>query len=490
MIGDSRMRRAFGCILLLALPVALAGCQLFGPSVLKEGRISYNRVIQDTQKTEVFSNFIRVLHQEPTLFLGVTEIDASGSLQGSFSPQVSSIGVGAKMVGDQFSGPNLSYTEQPIIKYVPLSGQELIAQIAKPITPESLADLLDSDWNLVPVMSFTLERITPQFLAQGAALNAIAQIYDYKAVVLASIAQSGGLRLYLRPEFPSIAPILDQKSGQIQAGQTDVAGLMARRNILHLWIRLLRIYENTQSAKSALCPISTAGDGCLDKLDAGADRMDDKALNAAFAGLPSHIDLSNAPEAGANGQYDSGPILHTRTALGVLKAVTRSGGTVREFKMDEPGQPEKLAAALQWAAAVRKNCLLWPNYYVFAPSVTASSQGPDYTDDQTQVAQEISRTACLAQTLHPDQRLDVRDFRALRRETMLAASRAFVLFESSTDEPDEAYVSYYDAGRWYWISKDDGISKQNLLLLLQLLTMQAVPSENHTSPVALTVGGG
>lgn len=510
-------------ILLLPLLAFLTGCQIFGPATLKHGRVNYNNAIEETQKIEIFSNFVRVLRQEPTLFMEVTEIDASSSVQSQLAPQISGVGIRQQ---DQLTGPSLSYTEQPVIKYQPLNGQELVAQIAKPITAESLADLLDSEWNLVPVLSLTVDRITPQFIDQGAALNAIAQLNDYKALVLTSFTQSAGLRLYLRPENPSIAPILDRGTA---ANDTKLAQTTARRDILHLWIRLLRIYEGTQTGPFKKCPITSAGDACLDHLDRGASVMDDAALNAAFAALPSHIDLRNIPAAGgdisddqaannrsassalkavsrqdgtvelkvdrsgdtprhamsANIPDDRGPMLHTRSALGVLKAITRSGGTVFEFKMDEPEDVERFAKKLAWAKEAREKCLLWPNYYAFPPSVKSASQGPDYTDDQKQVAEDIESRICVAQTLKPDAPLDVRDFRALRREYMLYASRAFILYETSTEEPEDAYVSYYDGGRWYYISNDDGISKTNLLLLAQFLTMQAVPSKNETSPVSI-----
>jgi hypothetical protein len=158
-----------------------------------------------------------------------------------------------------------------------------------------------------------------------------------------------------------------------------------------------------------------------------------------------------------------------------------------EFKMDEPGKAEKFQAALEWAAAMRRNCLLWPSYYVFPPSAVASSQGPDYTEDQKAVSDDIANHLCVSQTLHPDSSLDVSDFRALRRELMLFASRAFILYESSPNEPEDAYVSYYDRDRWYYISNDDGISKMNLLLLSQFLTMQAEPSRTQTTPVSLSL---
>jgi hypothetical protein len=70
----------------------LAGCQLLGPHAISAGRDRYNGIIQSTSMEQTMSNIVRVYNRQPTLFMDVTEVDASQSFQGSLSGGATSIG--------------------------------------------------------------------------------------------------------------------------------------------------------------------------------------------------------------------------------------------------------------------------------------------------------------------------------------------------------------------------------------------------------------
>ena len=58
----------------------------------------------------------------------------------------------------------------------------------------------------------------------------------------------------------------------------------------------------------------------------------------------------------------------------------------------------------------------------------------------------------------------------------LGQVRVYILVVESVDVPSDAYVTVVRRGKHYSILDDDGVSKRNLELLNQILTIQAVPT--------------
>ncbi|MGA3305800.1 MAG: hypothetical protein ABSC26_07325, partial [Stellaceae bacterium] len=117
------------------------------------------------------SNIVRVYNRQPTLFMDVTEVDASQSFQGSLSGGATSIGaeMGTRVSNSSaatYTGRlgnaagTAQYTESPTIRYQPLLGQALVAQLVTPINVNSLAQLYDSGWSIASVLDFATDYIT------------------------------------------------------------------------------------------------------------------------------------------------------------------------------------------------------------------------------------------------------------------------------------------------------------------------------------------
>ena len=125
------------------------GCQNVGPTVINQGRDHYNSVIQSTAKEQTLSNIIRVYKNEPTSFMDVTEVDTGTSVSGSVNGGISGIGAhagtsGGTLVGQQGSVTSgVSYSEAPVIRYLPLTGQGLVAQLISPLSPDAIESLLN-----------------------------------------------------------------------------------------------------------------------------------------------------------------------------------------------------------------------------------------------------------------------------------------------------------------------------------------------------------
>jgi hypothetical protein len=170
--------------------VALAGCGGIGPGMLQNGRVNYNKVIQQTSKEQIFMNIVRVQNDEPMLFMDVTEVDAAFLVQGSVSGGQTGIGARAGSSGGTLAGTvgaaggALEFQETPTIRYQPLQGQPLVEQISTPITVDTIGRLFDSQWPIGPVLGLVADRLTPNYSDLAIALDAINILDDYGAMIL------------------------------------------------------------------------------------------------------------------------------------------------------------------------------------------------------------------------------------------------------------------------------------------------------------------
>jgi hypothetical protein len=101
----------------------LGACQVVGPVAIDAGRDRYNSALQSTAKVQTLANIVRVYKHEPMSFMDVTEVDATTTLAGTASSTVSGIGSKPGTYGTLGSiTPGISYSESPLIRYVPLVG--------------------------------------------------------------------------------------------------------------------------------------------------------------------------------------------------------------------------------------------------------------------------------------------------------------------------------------------------------------------------------
>lgn len=149
------------------------------------------------------------MHSENPLFMDVSEVDAAELIQGVASGGLTGIGGLSALqsagqvvtTGGSASSPmgaikssvassrtgaaagSFEYQESPTIRYFPLSGQALVAQIATPISVTSIANLFSSDWPFLPMLDFALDRAAPNFTDLYAAINALALLEYYRVLV-------------------------------------------------------------------------------------------------------------------------------------------------------------------------------------------------------------------------------------------------------------------------------------------------------------------
>jgi hypothetical protein len=169
-------------IVIAIAPLSLNACSTVGPTSINQGRTSYNQVIQDTSAQQTLLNIIRVRHSETPLFMDITEVDAATTFGASISGGPSGLGAspdykttsaGTIQGAVGFITGSAQYVEALTVRYQPLSGQALIAQVSTPMTTEALANLFSSDWSLAAVLALSIDSLTPNYLNFEPSLNAI-----------------------------------------------------------------------------------------------------------------------------------------------------------------------------------------------------------------------------------------------------------------------------------------------------------------------------
>jgi hypothetical protein len=179
-------------LLVAASLIVLSGCQLIGPSSIDTGRGRYNDVIQTTSMVQTMANIVRVSRHEPPLFMDVTEVDATVSAGGSLTAGGANIGVKKAAATGQIGsvGGTTQFSETPTVRYQPLLGQALVAQLVTPVSADALGLLYDSSWDVAPLLDFSAAYLTLDPREFYPALNTIMELHDKEAVELVASQSS------------------------------------------------------------------------------------------------------------------------------------------------------------------------------------------------------------------------------------------------------------------------------------------------------------
>lgn len=358
---------------LFVAAAGMAGCQSVGPNSISYGRVSYNQVIQETSNQQVFMNLMRVRNNEPTLFMDVTEVDSQLQILGTLTH-----GVNTVSAGTHSSGITLQYSESPTVRYLPVVGPAFAAQLSRPVDVESIAALPDSITPFASLMAFTVNYLTPTYGDKDLALNALIRL-DSEGVIAMSAGHSAWppskaktpakkpslsddekasssnekspppndtLILFFEPDRPrSAARLLMTAKEELELYKTN----------WRLWIRLSRIFCSTQpDVTEARC--SEANFERMDTQISEAKTPKDMQVAGVTLNIRRWLEIRTAPLAPNPAQETSpslSPIMRTRSAMGILKAmnavplakvvsekqyseITKAPWNVKDLKDDEP----------------------------------------------------------------------------------------------------------------------------------------------------------
>jgi hypothetical protein len=395
--------------------------------------------------------------------MDVTEVDAATifgtSISGGptalgASPNFKSTSAGTISGAVGFITGGAQYQEAPTVRYQPLSGQALIAQVSTPMTAEALSNLYSSDWSLAAVLALSIDRLTPNYMDFEQALNAILHLDKYGAITIAatpadSPAKNDNLTIYFRPKH--------FRTGQASCDSKYVTGAKsnegAQKIISALWKRLKGVFN-------------IHGDVDFVTLSTKASAKANDATHGHAKAEQQHT------------------LIQTRSALGVLKAAAEPDHHHYIAVM----KPEFVRRFIDQRKNSDSDCI--DDFYSLDPKESLELDELEQDVLRVEPNQKISdllrdprRSAVTVFPEKPELSLD-----DIKLERALEGTRRFMLIAVSDESPSNAFVSVRHNGKWYYIFNDDRISKRTLALITQIDTMLAVPSQSPSLTPSISVG--
>jgi hypothetical protein len=501
----------------------LVGCQSIGPIAIDQGRDRYNSIIQSTSKVQTLSNVVRVYNHEPITVMDVTEVDAAQSISGGVNGGLTNIGATATkstsagtlagQVGNVSA--NGQYSEIPTIRYQPLLGQALVAQLVTPVSADALGLLYDSSWNVSPLLDLASSYLTLDYSEFHAALNIISELHSYGALEL--VAAKSELTKARAPtsskpagQSPSGNITLEVSNKPAGNGANDALQIYLQpfhrraprsvayeeRRALQLWARLLWLYHGTQPKFTPRNPASCAQIGL--SINPGSLRNLDIKLRSSRQGLnldgirnclPNFIELRTAsvpPQiARSEGLVSGAPLMRTYSALGILKNATERPHPKIAFVSPEVYGKIR---SYPWNQEADRS-----SSYTLLPETEDPLDNPISRGREAQDArinEEVTNwIQGSANDLFVYEPTAISDDDYIRGNRRLGLLRRYILIVVSDGPPLSAYVAHFSQGKWYYIDSDDAISQKNFDLISLFLTMMAIPSAVPPLSPTINVGG-
>ena len=517
------MLRVKGCKLAVVAVAAciLGNCQYIGPVAIDQGRGRYNDIIQSTSKAQTLANIVRVYNHEPIAYMDVTEVDATQSVSGNFAVAWNAIGAhpGSKSTSaGQILGQtdNVTaggvYTESPLIRYQPLLGQPLVAQLVTPVNVDSLGLLYDSSWKVTPLLDLSTSYLTLDYDEFYVALNIISELYTAGALEL--VAAKSDLT---KPPAPAAGASGGEGKSSLAAKPAGITGddtldlylqpfhphepraeLAQHRRVLQLWTRLAWLYYGTQPKFVPQNPGRCAQIGLL--MTPADLRAWDQTLRTNSRGinldevrncLPSFIELRAVAlpptVAHREGLQSGAPLMRTYSALGILKNATERPHPKIAFVSADVYDKIR---ALPWNQDVDNlsfHTLLPEHEHPLDNPVAAGHEAESAKIDRA-VADWIQGSESNLYVYEPRGPISETDY--LKGNRRLGLLRRYILVVVDTAPPRvPPYVSYCDRGKCYYIAGDDEISQKNFDLVALFLTMMAIPSAVPPLAPVISTGG-
>ena len=510
------LARVIACVAGAGAIVLLGACQSVGPIAIDAGRDRYNSIIQSTSKQQAFANIVRVHYNEPTSFMEVTEVDATQTLSTTLGGGVTGIGSkpGAFATLGSIS-PGVTYSEAPLIRYVPLIGQGLVEQTVAPINTDALASLYDSGWSVMPLLDLATAFLTLDRDELGAAINLIAELDYNERLALTSIksdwtapkgaaSDSTGSGSQSNKKTPTSTSLNDalvvnflvRPHGRGRSADKD-------RDDLVLWNRLYHLYEGTQCAAStrvatnAVLP-QRSGGGAIANPSPPRGRTQSSNLQNCINGGRNAIELRTLQVTKASSFKSAAPLMRTYSALGILKNAAqppypRIGfvnaeeyHTIAGYPWNDGNADPKLSVYTLRPEDRRNE----------VTDVSHASRRQRQSEDNRDSKYFGMIERWLAhpptnpiQYVYFSPGLSDIDFVELN-DRLWRLRRYMLIIQSDTPPPPNAYVSYFDRGLWHYIDGDDTISQKNFNLISLFMTVMASPPTSAPLSTSITIGGG
>jgi hypothetical protein len=475
--------------LVAGMLILVGGCQNVGPMAIDSGRDRYTTVLQSTAKVQTLSNIIRVHANESTSFVDVSEIDSTTTASGTAGGTLSGIGSKPGTFGllGSLTG-SATYTEAPLVRFVPLSGQGLVSQMVRPLDVDAIESLITSKWPAVAVLDLVALNLAPDQGNAFLALNIISLLQADSAVTLtagksdlttetpAAQQQNGGNNSNANrtPANDSLIIFYRRtRSGTSTAPKSEVD------IIPRLWNLLKSIYGGTQNNPGDYIDLRTRP-VLPAKRPANFDTIEPLLITYSGMGILKHATGTPGPkirfvtrdkyEAIKNNPWN---LKADKLGFYMLLPEEEKGDKPKE-EDDNPQYNNKFMSKCNDYMLKNFNCDINKVIGHWIESVDLRQKNRDTTD---------------LMIYRPQKDLILDDDFALGNRRLGTLRRYLLIIEDDAAPPD-AYIAYPYGRKWYYIAADDPVSQKNFHLMSLLLTMMSVPSTLSPITTSISTGGG
>jgi len=173
--------------------VMLGGCISRGPGSIAQQRGPYTEVLCLTDKEELLANIVRLAYLDAPVFLQVTSVTASPSLEYGTESELR-LGDGSSPNPLVLGKPKLIAKDAPTITYKPLLGREFSNELLMPFDIRPVFLMLDNGFDFSVVAQLLFKRLNHLSNARSASAEERAEFREVTDGI-ARLLRSGAIRL-------------------------------------------------------------------------------------------------------------------------------------------------------------------------------------------------------------------------------------------------------------------------------------------------------
>jgi len=170
--------------------VLMNSCRSVRPTVVSSDRMDYGQVVAESWKRETLLNVVRLRYADAPVFLEVSSIINSRSVEGSVAAAAGFPGASPSGVMFDFGGSQ-RWSNTPTVSYQPVMGEGFTRSLLRPIQPASVFQLIQGGWNAELVLRTIVSSING--LHNSSAGVAADSSFLELIKTISNIQQSGGL---------------------------------------------------------------------------------------------------------------------------------------------------------------------------------------------------------------------------------------------------------------------------------------------------------
>ena len=141
----------------LFVVLLLSGCSTFGPQLVRNSHIEYNKAVEQVIKEELLLNIVRRRYYEAPQFVTVSSITSSISTSAGISGGAA-FGHGLPTTGNV--GGSLGFSDSPTITITPLQGTEILGALTARMSVLSIAKMAQSGYRFDFLLALMTEGLT------------------------------------------------------------------------------------------------------------------------------------------------------------------------------------------------------------------------------------------------------------------------------------------------------------------------------------------